>query len=108
MTETAGGRPHLPASRQNLRREENQEEERKQRKKESREEKQREAVLDAISEFPDGETSRTIRDTAGFGSTVTNRWLATLVEEGLVEECLIRKNKRNETGFRLKSPSTTA
>jgi hypothetical protein len=87
---------------------EDREEERKQRKKESREEKQREAVLDALSEFPDGETSRTIRDTAGFGSTVTNRWLATLVEEGLVEECPIRKNKRNETGFRLKTPSTTA
>ncbi len=87
---------------------EDREEDRKQRKKHSREDKQREAVLEALSEYPEGETPRTIRDSSGFGSTVTNRWLATLVEEGLVEECPILKNKRNETGFRLKTPSTTA
>ncbi|MGC1276551.1 MAG: bifunctional DNA primase/polymerase [Planctomycetaceae bacterium] len=78
-----------------------QSETRKQRQQESRDEKQREAILDALRLYPHGETPRVIRETAGVSGTVATRHLSTLIAEGLVEECLVKKHTREERGMRL-------
>ena len=78
------------------------EEERKQRKQESREEKQRESLLEALSEFPDGETPRVIRESAGISGKVAARIFDELIDEDVIEECTIKKNTREERAFRMK------
>jgi replicative DNA helicase len=78
-------------------------EERKQRQQQSRETKHREAILAALEMFPDGETPRVIHETASVSGTVANRLLATLIAEGIAEECAVKKNKRDERGVRLTS-----
>jgi hypothetical protein len=87
---------------------EDREEERKQRKKESREEKQRKALLVALGEFPDGETPRVIRESAGVSGKVANQIFESLVEEELIEECVVKKHTREERAYRLKATQSAS
>jgi hypothetical protein len=75
-------------------------EQRKQRQHESRRERQRNAVWEALRLFPDGETPRVIRETAGVSGAVVTEQLATLVQKGLAEQCTIKKHTREEPAFR--------
>ena len=62
---------------------------------------QREAILKAYRLYPDGETSRTIRDAAGVSSAKFGIINTELLAEGRVVPCRITKNKREESAFRL-------
>jgi replicative DNA helicase len=77
--------------------------ERKEQQRQVKREKQRNAVLTALGRYPDGETPRLIREAAGVGNTVVAEILTDLVGEGVVEECTVQKNKRQENGFRLRA-----
>ncbi len=83
-------------------------EERKQRQQQSREEKQRDAILDALRLYPEGETPRVIREMAALSGTVVTRHLATLVAQGVAEECTVKKNNRDERGVRLVTKAVSA
>ncbi|MBI3865545.1 MAG: bifunctional DNA primase/polymerase, partial [Planctomycetia bacterium] len=52
---------------------------RKQRQQESAKDRQREAVVKALRLFPQGETTRTIREAAGVSGTVFNEHMAALI-----------------------------
>jgi hypothetical protein len=78
-----------------------QSEERKQRQQQSRDEKHREAILNALGLYPEGETPRVIREMAALSGAVATRQLSMLIAEGLVEECLVKKHTREERGIRL-------
>ncbi|MFQ5734764.1 MAG: bifunctional DNA primase/polymerase [Planctomycetaceae bacterium] len=76
-------------------------EHRRRHQQDARHERQRESVLEALRAFPDGETPRVIRESAGVSGNVAMKHLATLVEEGLAEECTVKKHTREERAFRL-------
>lgn len=76
-------------------------EERKEQQKQSKRDKQRRAVLAALEKFPNGETSRVIREQAGVSGAVIGEQLDELVGERVVEECMVPKNNRAERGYRL-------
>ena len=80
---------------------------RKERQKQSKREKQRSAVIAALTLFPDGETSRVIREQAGVSGAVISEQLEELMSDGIVEECDVKKNKRTERGYRLVSAGGT-
>jgi replicative DNA helicase len=73
----------------------------KERQMERRSEKQCKAVLRALRQFPDGETSRVIREAAGIGAKSIQGVLDELVADGLVVRCSVTKNKREEPAYRL-------
>jgi hypothetical protein len=81
--------------------EENVTERRKQRQQESRDERQQKAILTALGSFPEGETPRVIREAASVSGAVLNVHLPRLMESGLVTECTVKKNTREERAFRL-------
>lgn len=83
-------------------------EERKQRQQQSRDDKQRESLLKSLRQHPSGETHRVIRELAGVSGSVANRHLAALMAEGLVEECTVKKNNRDERGIRPTSRAISA
>lgn len=83
-------------------------EERKQRQQQTRDEKQREALLKSLRQHPSGETPRVIRELAGVSGSVANRHLTALMAEGLVEECTVKKNNRDERGIRPTSRAISA
>lgn len=83
-------------------------EERKQHQQQTRDEKQREAILNALRLYPDGETPRVIREMAALSGAVATRHLSMLIAEGLVEECLVKKHTREERGVRLRSQALSA
>src|SRR5690606_6727860 len=66
-------------------------EERKQRQQQSREEKHRDAIVEALRLYPDGETPRVIREMAAVSGTVATRLLAALIAEGVADECRVKK-----------------
>lgn len=74
---------------------------RKQRQHDVKQQRQREAVLEALLRFPQGETSRAIRDVSGVGARAMQGVLDGLVEEGRVVTCTVQKNKRDELAYRL-------
>lgn len=80
---------------------------RKQRQQELSKERQREAVVKSLRLFPNGETPRLIRESASVSGTVFNEHIAALIAEGLVEECTVRKNRRDERGFRCRNGGGT-
>ena len=73
----------------------------KQKQVERRSDKHRQAVLQALQQFPDGETTRAIRELAGVGAKTIQTVLDDLVQEGLVVPCVVTKNKRDEPAYRL-------
>jgi hypothetical protein len=75
--------------------------ERKEQQRQAKRDKQRSAVLAALAHYPDGETPRLIREKAGMGSTVVTAVLADLLDDGVIEACMVQKNTRQEKGFRL-------
>ena len=83
-------------------------EERKQHQQQTRDEKQREAILNALRLYPDGETPRVIREMAALSGAVATRHLSMLIAEGLVEECLVKKHTREERGVRLRGQALSA
>ncbi len=83
-------------------------EERKQHQQQTRDEKQREAILNALRLYPDGETPRVIREMAALSGAVATRHLSALMAEGLVEECMVKKHTREERGVRLRSQALSA
>jgi hypothetical protein len=76
-------------------------ERRKQRQQDTKLQRQREAVLEALEQFPNGETSRVIREHAGVGARSIQAVLDGLVEEGKVVPCTVQKNTRQEPAYRL-------
>jgi predicted HTH transcriptional regulator len=76
-------------------------ERRKQRQQDTKLQRQREAVLEALEQFPSGETSRVIREHAGVGARSIQAVLDGLVEEGKVVPCTVQKNTRQEPAYRL-------
>ena len=82
--------------------EEEQAAQRKRRSQQRRAQQDREAVLEALGRFPQGETARAIRETAGVGSRRFNSIIEQLVGAGVVEACVIAKqNGQNYSGYRL-------
>ncbi len=82
--------------------EEEQAERRKQRSQQRRAQQDRDAVLEALGRFPQGETARTIRETAGVASRRFNSIIEELAGAGVVEACVIAKqNGQNYSGYRL-------
>jgi|GEM_PF-1700363 len=51
--------------------------------------------------FPDGETAKTIREAAGLSGQKFAPANLALIDDGIVEPCVITKNHRSETAFRL-------
>lgn len=82
-------------------------EDRKELKKQTVQEKYLAAVLDALRQFPLGETSRVIREAAGLSGAVAGSQLTKLLRDGTIEECEIQKHTRRERGYRL-APGGTA
>ena len=68
---------------------------------ERREGKHVEKVLEALRQFPEGETVRAIRTPARLNNQDTERALYTLQKDGRVEACEIQKGGRKYAGFRL-------
>lgn len=59
-------------------------------------------LLEAYKQFPTGETSRVIRESAGMSGVRFSPANAKLLESGAVEVCDIRKSHQTFSGFRLK------
>jgi hypothetical protein len=74
---------------------------RKQREQQVRVDQSRQAILDALAQFPEGETSRVLRDVAGVSSSVLRRQLEQLLEEEIVITCEVKKHTRTEPAYRL-------
>jgi len=72
-----------------------------------RAQQEREALLEALGRFPQGETAHTIRETAGVSSPRFNAIIQELLATGLVEACSITKeNGQTYGGYRLTQPSS--
>ena len=67
-----------------------------------------EALLEALGQFPDGETPRVIRESAGVSGKVANQIFESLVEEELIEECVVKKHTREERAYRLKATQSAS
>lgn len=67
----------------------------------SKRDQQRDAILTAYRLFPDGETGRTIRESAGISGAQFAPINAELIADGIVEQCVVIKNRRAESAFRL-------
>jgi hypothetical protein len=78
---------------------------RKQRQYDAKLRRQRDAVLEALREFPEGETSRAIRELACVGARSIQAVLDSLVEDGEIVTCTIQKNTRQEPAYRLATPA---
>jgi replicative DNA helicase len=76
-------------------------EQRRQRQHNAKLQRQREAVLEVLRQFPDGETPRVIREHAGVGAKSIQSVLDALVEDGEVVPCTVKKNTREEQAYRL-------
>jgi len=77
-------------------------ERRKKRCQQRRAQQEREALLEALGRFPQGETARTIRETAGVSSRRFNAIIEELVAARIVEACVIAKqNGQKYAGYRL-------
>jgi hypothetical protein len=70
-------------------------------KERQHQEANREKVLGAYRLFPNGETSRTIRESAGLSGTKFNPINADLIRTGTIEVCTVTKAKGSYEGFRL-------
>lgn len=79
-------------------------EQRKSRQHDAKFQRQREAALNALKQFPDGETPRVIRELAGIGARTIQSVLDVLTEEGEIVACTVQKNTRREPAFRLATP----
>jgi hypothetical protein len=77
------------------------EETRKQRQQQVRDDRNRDAVLRALRQYPDGETPRVLRESAGIGARSIQALLDQLVDEGLIVACTVQKNTRAESAYRL-------
>jgi hypothetical protein len=62
-------------------------------------------ILEAAGKFPEGETARTIRDTAAMSGTVANQAIAGLVADGLLVACEIQKASRKAPFEGLRLPT---
>jgi hypothetical protein len=81
-------------------------ERRKKRCQQRRAQQEREALLESLGRFPQGETARTIRETAGVGSRRFNAIIQELVAARIVEACVVAKqNGQNYGGYRLTGTS---
>lgn len=80
---------------------------RKQRQRDSQRDKQREAVLRALRKYPLGETIRVLREAACVAVETLQDQLSGLEEDGLVEECTVKKHTREERGYRLRTGAAT-
>ena len=58
-------------------------------------------VVEALHQFPAGETSRVLRETAGVSSKVIQEQLDLLLDEGIVVPCEVKKHTRTEPAYRL-------
>ena len=76
-------------------------ERRKSRQNDAKLQRQRETVLNALRQFPDGETPRVIRELAGIGARSIQSVLDVLTEEGEIVPCTVQKNTRQEPAYRL-------
>lgn len=74
---------------------------RKHRQQQARDDRNREAVLRALHQYPDGETPRVLREAAGVSVKSVQNLLDQLVAEGQAVVCTVQKNKRNEVAYRL-------
>ncbi|RIK72918.1 MAG: hypothetical protein DCC68_25720 [Planctomycetota bacterium] len=74
---------------------------RKQRSQQVRDDRNREAVLRALHQYPDGETPRVLREAAGVSGRVIQDQLEQLEMEMLVERCTVQKHTRREPAWRL-------
>jgi len=75
---------------------------RREKARQARAARDREAVLDALGQFPQGETARILRETAGLSSERFRSIIADLVAGGAVERCEINKhNGQRYGGYRL-------
>ncbi|MFN3193853.1 MAG: bifunctional DNA primase/polymerase [Aureliella sp.] len=82
------------------------EEQTNERRKESRAErkyqKERSALLTALTEFPCGETSRVIRESAGVSGGRFKDLIGDLIDDGMAENCEVTKaNGQKYDGFKL-------
>jgi hypothetical protein len=64
-------------------------------------EKARQAILEALKKFPDGETPKTVREASKLSGTKFTPALLGLQSEGLVESCQVKKSKVAYEGIRL-------
>lgn len=79
----------------------------KQNQLERQNDQQRQKVLKALRRYPDGETSRKIRETAKVNLHGLEELLAQLIEEGIVVPCEVKKNNRREPAFKLNGGGAT-
>lgn len=84
------------------------------RQEQIKEEKERETVnrrkvklIDVLKHKPDGETRSQLRALSGMNDTAFAPVLAELLQEGIIESCLVTKSNRQHDGFRLKQSSQT-
>jgi hypothetical protein len=76
-------------------------EQRKAAEQERREGKQRDDLLEALKNFPDGETAKVLRDESGVKNLPNfNKAMKWLLQEGRAIKCKIVKNKREENAFK--------
>lgn len=73
----------------------------RQLEKDARLQQRRAAVLKTLAAFPDGETTRVIRELAGIGAGSIQSVLVGLVESGDIVPCTIEKHARSESGYRI-------
>ena len=79
---------------------ENRKEVEKARKREKQEIEDRRRFLEAIRQFPDGETARTIRDAAGLSGKAAGSAIRALQKEGRIEAATIQKSGKDYDGWK--------
>lgn len=79
----------------------------KQNQLERQNDQQRQKVLKALRRYPDGETSRTLREAAKISGSALEELLTQFIEEGIVVPCEVKKNNRREPAFRLNGGGAT-
>lgn len=67
---------------------------------ERKDEEYRRRLLEALRQFPDGDTAKAIRITAGLNPDCFGKAIMSLLAEGRVETCEVVKNKRSFEGYR--------
>jgi replicative DNA helicase len=76
-------------------------ENKKARELEERENRYRQRLLEALAQFPNGETERQLRSVAGLNSGNFGKAITTLLKEQRVETCEVVKRNRSYDGFKL-------
>jgi replicative DNA helicase len=76
-------------------------ENRKAEDQEAREEDHRRRVLDALRQFPDGATTRALREAAGLNIDNCGRATRTLLQQGKLTTCKVVNTRGTYDGFRL-------